>query len=125
MMIKTLILCLLIFGSISTAADEGGLRDWTNAAGKTISAELIALEGDDVTLKLADGKEYEISLTTLSEADGEFARQWQKDQEAAARMEAAGIKLGVPTEVSVENAFDKDTPRTRKSELAGGKPAIG
>jgi hypothetical protein len=124
-MMKTLILCTLILGSIAATAAENGLRDWTNTAGKTISAELIALEGDKATLRTANGREYGLLLSTLSEADGEFAQQWQKDQEAAASMKKAGIELGVPTEAIVETAFDENTPRTRKGEVAGWQAGIG
>jgi hypothetical protein len=58
---------------------EGKLRNWTNTAGKIISAELIALEDDDtVTLRMKE-REYRIPLTALNEADRDYAKQWRKE----------------------------------------------
>ena len=51
------------------------LRDWTNTAGKTISAELIALEDDTVTLR-KNGRGY--PLTELSEADRDYTKLCRK-----------------------------------------------
>ena len=124
-MTKTNIVCALIAGLMGTALADDRLRDWTNTSGKTISAELIALDGDYATLKLGNGRKYEVLLSTLSEADGKFAREWQKSQESAAKWSELGITLGVPTEAIVESAFDTDTPRTRKAELLGWQAGIG
>lgn len=124
-MMKTFIFCALVASSVAFASAEGILRDWTNTSGKTISAGLIALDGDNATLKMENGRKYEVSLSTLSEADGEFARQWQKNQVAAAHWAESGITLGVPTEAIVESAFDTDTPPTRKGELLGWQAGIG
>ncbi len=122
---KILTFFALIVVSMSFGSAEDRLRNWTNNAGRTISAELITLEGDNATLRMANGRKYVISLSTLSEADGDFARQWQKDKEASASMEKAGIKLGIPTEIIVKTAFDQETPRTRKAMIAGWQAGIG
>lgn len=122
---EILILCALILVSLTLEAAENGLRDWANKEGRTIAAELIALEDNYVTLRMANGLKYQVSLLNLSEADREFAQQWQQDQEVAAGMEKAGIKLGVPTGAIVETAFDEDTPRTRKGDVAGWLAGIG
>ena len=53
------------------------LRDWTNTAGKTISAELIALEDDTVTLR-KNGRDYQYPLTELSEADRDYTKLCRK-----------------------------------------------
>ncbi len=60
------------------------LRDWTNATGKTISAELLSVEGEDITLKMDNGRQYTLPLNSLSEADAAFARHWQAELEAIA-----------------------------------------
>jgi preprotein translocase subunit SecA len=42
------------------------LRDWTNQDGRTITAALLSLDETAATLKLDNGREYEIHLATLS-----------------------------------------------------------
>lgn len=42
-------------------------EDWTNSAGKTIVATFVALKGEKITLKLANGKETTFALNLLSE----------------------------------------------------------
>ena len=54
------------------------LRDWTNNAGKTISAELIALDDDAVTLR-KNGRDYRYPLTELSEADRNYTKARYKE----------------------------------------------
>lgn len=60
------------------------LRPWTNSSGKTIQAELVSLAGDDITLKMENGRSYTLKLNTLSSADQEFAKAWQEEQKALA-----------------------------------------
>lgn len=120
----------ILLGSIFLAASvvcsaESGLRDWTNATGKTISAELIGLEEQSAILKLGNGRKYTVPLEDLSEADREFVREWEREKETSAKLEEAGIELGIPTEAIVETAFDQETPRTRKGELSGWQAGIG
>ncbi|MDF1825563.1 MAG: hypothetical protein P1U68_13030 [Verrucomicrobiales bacterium] len=73
---------LVIFCSLTDARSEP--RDWTNSAGKTITAELLGVRDDSVTLKLDNGREYTIPLNTLSEDDQAFATSWQEEQNAIA-----------------------------------------
>jgi hypothetical protein len=48
-------------------------RPWTNRQGKTIEAEFVRLEGDQVVL-LVDGKEARVGLDTLSDADQAYVK---------------------------------------------------
>lgn len=120
---KILILSIFFVISFSVVSAEGNLRNWTNSAGRTISAELLSLDGDNATLRLKNGRNYTVAVSTLSEADQDFVRHWQKQQEVSATM--GETKLGVPTEAIVETTFDQDTPRTRKGDMAGWKAGIG
>lgn len=123
-MMKPAILCALS-ATLFSLCSAGELRDWTNTDGKTISAELIKLQEDKATLRMNNGREYEISLSTLSATDQTFAAEWQAKQEAKAMASEQGMKLGIPTEVIVESPFNEDTPRTRKGDLAGWQAGIG
>lgn len=61
-------------------------RDWTNTDGKTITAELKSVSGDELTLTLRmdNGREYTVPLESLSAEDQDFAREWKEEQEALA-----------------------------------------
>ncbi len=48
---------------------------WTNTEGKEISAAFVKLEGENVRLKLANGKEMPIAMSKLSEASQTRARE--------------------------------------------------
>jgi len=54
-------------------------REWTNASGKTIEAELVRIDGapgaEIAVLKMPGGKVYNVPLNTLSEADQAFAKE--------------------------------------------------
>ncbi len=121
----SLFLFLFLATSLHSVSAEPVLRDWTNQEGRTIAAALVALEGDMATLRMENGRTYEVSLATLSEADREFAADWQRKQEAEAKAEARGLELGEPTEAIVESAFSEDAPPTRKGDIAGWKAGIG
>ncbi|MDF1862328.1 MAG: hypothetical protein P1U87_19080 [Verrucomicrobiales bacterium] len=124
-MISRISLCVTLLAAFAFCSAESELRDWSNAAGKTISAELVSLEGYSAILKMANGRTYTVPLADLSEADREFVQEWKKEQETAASLEEAGIELGIPTKSIVETAFDEETPRTRKGELLGWQAGIG
>lgn len=63
----------------------GEMRTWTNQGGRTIEAEILSLDGDTATLKMTNGREYEVPLSSLSDADATFALQWKAEQDALAR----------------------------------------
>ncbi len=83
------------------AASPLSARPWTNAEGKTIEAELVELKGEAgsevAVLRMANGQTYDVSLTTLSEADQAFARE----QGAAASTPTSGKPDAAPTGPSV------------------------
>jgi hypothetical protein len=58
-----------------TSLLQAAPRDWTNTAGKVISAEFIKLEGETVHLKLSGEKIGKVAISQLSEADQRFVRQ--------------------------------------------------
>lgn len=122
---KIFILSALTFVSIVIGFGKESLRKWTNQEGRVISAELISLVNEKATLRMNNGREYVIELSTLSDADSNYARQWQEAKETAASMEEAGIKIGVPTEAIVETAFDQQTPPIQKGMISGWKAGLG
>jgi hypothetical protein len=56
-------------------------RKWTSSNGRfTIDAVLVGVEGDQVVLKSADGREIKVALDRLSTEDQEFVKQWRSAQ---------------------------------------------
>jgi len=72
---KTLLpLSCLLFSLVTASA-----RDWTNASGKTIQADLVEVKGTAtaqiVVLKTAGGQTYNVSVNQLSAADQAFLKE--------------------------------------------------
>jgi hypothetical protein len=65
---RALLTCLLI----SLPATGGELRSWTDSLDRKIDAELLKIDGDNVVLKLKDGREIPYPLAKLSAADRTF-----------------------------------------------------
>ncbi len=122
---KVLIFSLVTVVSSVFGFAKDSLRKWTNQEGRVISAELISLVGEKATLRMTNGRKYVIELSTLSDADSNYARQWQTAKETATSMEEAGIKFGVTTEVIVQTAFDQQTPPIQKGMIFGWKAGMG
>ena len=51
-------------------------REFTNQAGKTIHAKPVTVTAGKVTIERKDGKVFTLPLTSLSEADQEFLKEW-------------------------------------------------
>ena len=80
-------------------------REWTNAQGKKIVADLIGVEGDDAVLKMGD-KNFNVAVTSLSEDDQAFIAKWQKENATPADKPGGGDE----SEVAVDN-WDADWPK--------------
>ena len=52
------------------------LRIFTNKAGRKIEARIVSSEGDKVTIARKDGKSFNISISSLSEADQNYILTW-------------------------------------------------
>ncbi len=63
-------------------------RDWTNAAGRTIQADLVDVKGSPgteiVVLKMANGQMYNVTLNQLSVADQAFIKEQSATKPVAA-----------------------------------------
>ncbi|WP_227021661.1 SHD1 domain-containing protein [Oceaniferula marina] len=103
----SLLSCLAL--SPSTAA-----RTFTNTEGKTINAELIDVAEDSVTLKLSNGKKAKVPLSSLSEADQEFAKSWQEKNKN--KISESDVKLTITKEFEWIKR-----PKTERSERSKKK----
>ena len=61
-------------------------RTFTNASGTKVEAEVVQLEGEMVTLRVAR-KEFTVPVAKLSQADQQYLEQWRK-QEVVAELSA-------------------------------------
>lgn len=57
-----------------TPGTAGEYRTFKDTKGRTIKAVVISLQGDSVTLKRQDGKQYTLPLSTLSQVDQDFLK---------------------------------------------------
>ena len=83
----TLVLCAI--GGLG-AEQEGAERTWTDVDGRTMQAEILAVEDGKVRVMIR-GRESAVPLERLSPADVEFAEQWQeqrKEQEELRKAQA-------------------------------------
>lgn len=75
---------------VEAAAEDSELRQFTNTKGQTIEARVDKLAGDQVTLSMADGREFTIPVATLSAADQAFLKAMasQPSEPAAAAVDS-------------------------------------
>ncbi len=70
MRLATSIGLILLMSATAVPAQEAEVRTWTDVTGKhKMQARFVSLDGTTVTLKQADGTEFEIELEQLNPAD--------------------------------------------------------
>ncbi len=67
---RSLLAALLILPSVARA------YDFTRPDGSTISGEITVIGAGQVTIRTADARELRLPVTTLTQADEQYARQW-------------------------------------------------
>ncbi len=72
----SLLFAIFVLSSFTLFAHAESRR-WTSSDGKSIDGEILALEGDTVTLKTDRGT-FELPLSRFAEADQLFAKEWLK-----------------------------------------------
>ena len=74
-------MCCIFAALLSLGAaqdDMSKVRKWTNTKGKTVSAQLVRVNGDKLTLKLGNGKVAQVPKTAFSQKDNGLLNQWLK-----------------------------------------------
>ena len=56
------------------------LRFFTNRKGVKIRASVESVTSENVTIKREDGKRFTLPISMLSDADGEFLKQWKESK---------------------------------------------
>ncbi len=68
---KFIFFCVLSAG-LCLSTSSSSARTFTNQAGKKIEARIVSVKGDNVTIKMANGKVFTLGIATLSKTDQEF-----------------------------------------------------
>jgi hypothetical protein len=68
------LLAVLLISAAALHAQSPALRTWTSADGRKMEAAFVALEGDAVKVRLANGSTVDVPLARLSAADQTFAK---------------------------------------------------
>ncbi len=92
----TVVIAILFSASPMLRAE---LRDWTRAAdGKKISAEFVGMKDEaTVQIKMANGSQFDVPLSALSEADREFVKALNAgDKKEMAATGGEGEKAAIP-----------------------------
>ncbi|RYD49107.1 MAG: thioredoxin family protein [Verrucomicrobiaceae bacterium] len=79
---KKSIFCVLLAGSFLINPLHADYRKWVNTEGATIEGELVKVDGDQVTLRLRNGKTSTFAQSKLSGADQEFLKSQAGKPEA-------------------------------------------
>ena len=112
---KYLVLFMVIALAVSVQSADN-YRDFTNQAGKAIHARIVQYdaEGGRVQLELKNRKKAWVEISTLSEADQAYTKQWDQEKSTA---------VSVPEDASKEGSATEHTWKklTRKEVLNVGK----
>jgi len=107
---------------LSLAFCGAELRKFEDRFGREIEANLVSHEGVDsgrVTIRKADGKEYNVELNTFSKKDQQIIQKW---------MESAGLKLparfgSLRDGMLVRYGFDRVDSKSAKDDSGNGHEA--
>jgi len=76
---------ILLAGSVRAAdAPESAVYTFTNTSGKTVQAQVVNVDNDTVYFKRADGKTFEVAISTLVDENQSYIRSWAVLQALAA-----------------------------------------
>jgi len=69
----------LVFGGtlILLGAAPVSAREFTDAKGRKIEAEIISVKGEEVTIRRDDGKDYTVAVNLFSPGDQAVIRSWK------------------------------------------------
>jgi hypothetical protein len=73
-MARSVLLCLLLSSTLATAES---LRQWTDAKGRIMQAELLGVTGDSATFRMATGQQMQFPIAQLSPADQATAKAFK------------------------------------------------
>ncbi len=96
------VMVLLVSGGLHA----GEVREFRNSAGQSFQGELIAVEGDSVTIKATDGRQVKAGAALFSPEDQTFFKEWgtKNKPKVAYQFKAAFAPKRISAERSEEGA---------------------
>jgi len=82
-------------------------RTWTDKTGRSMEADLVRVEGDEVVLKKGK-KEYRLSLEKLSQEDQDFIEEHEEEREPLGPGELFGTALQLGNTVTAETELSPE-----------------
>ena len=110
--------CLLALIGI-TPSIHAEVRTLTDQQGRSIKADVIAVENDIAKIKREDGRTFDLPLSQLVEDDQKTLREWAKAQESIIPAGAIDIVLGRTKFKSV-----KQPPESVTQPRSDGRPEV-
>ena len=95
---------------------------FTDRAGRTITADIVAKQGDQIRIKRADGQEFTLAITALSPADQQYAKDWQPAATAPAPPASAPAAPGGEARAKAGTVVALEFPKLPTDK--NGNPAI-
>ncbi|MDA7673327.1 PQQ-like beta-propeller repeat protein [bacterium] len=127
-----LLAAICAFASFANAQDSE-FRKLTSTDGKTIGAKVVKIEGANVTIERADGKQFTIPGSKFSDADKDYFRAWKPAEAAASAATSSDWfqwrgpnRDGVSAETGLNTDWDAKEPELlwRTSGLNGGMSSL-
>jgi len=87
-------LLIAAFFASTAASVQAELRTLTDTQGRSLQADVLAVEADAVKIKRADGQTFNLPLATLIEDDQKWLREWAEKQAKLIPANAIEITLG-------------------------------
>ncbi|MEM7145927.1 MAG: hypothetical protein AAF591_12390 [Verrucomicrobiota bacterium] len=72
---------LILFLAVPILHLHAEFREFTGATGQTMTAQLVSVSGDQVTLKRENGTTVTTKAAVFSEADQEYIKEWQNERQ--------------------------------------------
>jgi hypothetical protein len=109
----------LSFASALALLGAGGAsaREFTDAKGRKIEAEIIAVKGEEVTIRRDDGKDYTLAIKLFSPGDQTVIRSWKPA--TGSKMTPAAPAVGEEVKPGATLTLEfPDLPKDRKDQTA-------
>ncbi len=90
-------------------------RDFTDAKGRRIEAGIVSVEGDRVTIRRSDGKDYTVEIAIFSAPDQAHIRAWKPTDAPAAASPKRDQEMKSGATLTLEFP---DLPKDRKGQTA-------
>lgn len=81
------------FLSASATTSHAGVRTFKNSEGREIQAEITAVSGDEVSMTLTDGSEFDLPIARFSADDQAFIRDWATKNKNAVPRTAIRLEI--------------------------------